>query len=61
MVGRRTANSTVLGSFKLMKGKSSRKHSMYEKKAPSVLLKPFISGSPKERNEYFVSLMILDS
>ena len=31
--------------FKLMKGKALRKHSMHEKKAASVLLKPFISSN----------------
>jgi len=30
---------------KLMKGKSLRKHSLHEKTAGSVLLKPFISGN----------------
>jgi len=31
--------------IKLMKGKALRKHSLHEKTAASVLLKPFISGN----------------
>jgi len=34
---------SILFIFKLMKGKALRKHSMHEKTAASVLLKPFIS------------------
>ena len=34
-----------LGSIKPMKGKALRKHSLHEKTAASVLLKPFISDN----------------
>jgi len=34
-----------LFKVKLMKGKALRKHSLYEKTAASVLLKPFISSN----------------
>jgi len=33
------------GYTKLMKGKALRKHSLHEKTAASVLLKPFISSN----------------
>ena len=35
----------VFFSYKLMKGKALRKHSLHEKTAASVLLKLFISGN----------------
>jgi len=35
-------NLLVLNLFELMKGKALRKHSLHEKTAASVLLKPFI-------------------
>ena len=35
----------ILHNIKLMKGKALRKHSLHEKTAASVLLKPFISSN----------------